>query len=152
MTQQLTRHAATRGEEYKCVAPCIVCLLITLLSLIPIMSGAGLCSDSVTGMTAGLVLIRNDHRPGYKHAHTQPSHIVDHLHKQTSAHLRHLCLQPEQQHSLICKPDCSLGLLVLATIRACHLWLRTFVSSKQEKTAWLALQMIRLEALNCPLK
>lgn len=43
-----------------------------MLSLIPLMSGAGLFSDSVTGMTAGLVLIRNDHRPGYKHTHTHP--------------------------------------------------------------------------------
>lgn len=63
-------YTASRGEEYKCVVPRLACLLITLLSLIPIMLGAGLCSDSVTGMTAGLVLIRNDHRPGCKHTHT----------------------------------------------------------------------------------
>lgn len=64
--QQLMQYTATRGEEYKCVA----CLLLTLLPLIPIMSGAGPCSDCVAGMTAGLVLIRNDHRPGYKHTRT----------------------------------------------------------------------------------
>lgn len=67
------------------------------------MSGAGLCSDSVTGMTAGLVLIRNDHRPGYKH-----THISHDLHKQTHAPLRQWSLQ---QHRLICKPDCTLSLL-----------------------------------------
>lgn len=62
-----------RGEEYKCVA----CLLLSLLSLIPIMLGAGPCLDCVAGMTAGLVLIRNDQRPGYKHTrmHTPVTHL-----------------------------------------------------------------------------
>lgn len=36
--------------------------------------GAGLCSDSVTAMTAGLVLITTDHRSGYKHTHTGLTH------------------------------------------------------------------------------
>ncbi len=92
ITQQLKRYTATRGEEYKCVVPCIACLLITLLSLIPIMSGAGLCSDSVTGMTAGLVLIRNDHRPGYKHTHTHTPSSPN-VHGQAHARLCHLGLQ-----------------------------------------------------------
>lgn len=82
---------ATRGEEY--VIKCSACRLITLLSLIPMMSGAGLCSDSVTGMTAGLVLIRNDHVSGYKHTHPPPVHSLDHLHKMAHAHLCHLGLQ-----------------------------------------------------------
>lgn len=114
-------YGATREGGYKCLVSGIVCLLITLLSLIPIMLGAGLCSDSVTGMTAGLALIRNDHRPGYK------------THTQTHARLRHLGLQSQQQRRLTCKPDCSRNLSLLATIRACHLWLHTFVSAKQEK-------------------
>lgn len=50
-----------RGQEYKWAEHRITCLLITLLSLIPIMSGGAPCSDSVTGVTAGLALIRNDH-------------------------------------------------------------------------------------------
>lgn len=67
------------GEEYESVVPHIICLLITSLSLIPVMSGAGLCSDSVTGMTAGLVLIRNDQRPGYKHKHTHIHNTHTHM-------------------------------------------------------------------------
>lgn len=77
--------------------------------------------------------------------YTHPSHTVDRLHTAARARLCHL-----QQHSLICKPDCSLCLLALAMIRGCHLWLCTFVSTKPEETAWLALLLIRFEALNCP--
>lgn len=84
---------ATRVGENKCVVPCTTRLLITLLSLIPIMSGGGLSSDSVTAMIAGLVFIRNYHWTGYKHTRTQPSRTFDHLHKQTQAHLCHLGLQ-----------------------------------------------------------
>ncbi len=134
--------------------PRITCLLITLLSLIPIMLGAGLCSDSVTGMTAGLVLIRNDQRPGYKH--TQ-SHTRTHTSIKSSRPLTQTgtCTSPSpqlavvfwQQHSVICKPDCFRQPLSTSTIRRCHLWLHSFVSSKQEPTAWRTLQTIRFKAL-----
>lgn len=108
------------------VVPRTACLPITLLSLIPIMSGAGLCSDSVTGMTAGLVLIRNDHRPGCKQtrARTHTLRALAQTDTRTSA-----------LHSLVCKARCGLSLLALAVIRGCHLRLRTFVRSKQGKTA-----------------
>lgn len=71
---------ATRGEEYQCVD----CLPLTPHSLIPIMSGAGPRADCVAGMTAGLVLIRNDHRPGHKHVlvHTPVTHFKPCSHRQ----------------------------------------------------------------------
>lgn len=81
------------------------------------------------------------------HAHTHLSHTLDLVHQQTHANLGCVVLQ---QHSLICKPDCSLSLLVLAMIRGCHLWLHTFVSSKQEKTAWLALPEVSFGELRWP--
>lgn len=96
-------------------------------------------------MTAGLVLIRTDHWPWYKHTS-----------KHTPAvHVRSLPLNRHMYVPIIWTSDLDkipasfvkqIAARVSSLIRSCHLWFHTLVSLRGER-AWVPLKIIRIQSI-----